>query len=109
MPVQIAIVASGSVVSSPFGEQGLRDLTIFSPGLTSCQLYLQAATTASSADFRRISDVRSTGTTWVWSVGSAASVITVGAQVGVFPFVRIETSVAQTSARSFEVWTARPL
>jgi hypothetical protein len=106
MPIQIAIVASGSVVSSPFSGGGLRDVVIFSPNLTSCQLYLQAATTATSADFRRITDANSTAGAWAWQVGSATGVIALGG-LGAFPLVRIETSVAQTDNRSFQISTAR--
>lgn len=105
---QSVVVASGTVVSSPFGVRGLDDLTIFAPAVDSCFIYLQAGTTADSADFRRVRMTTSPASEWAWPVSSNAAAIGVGRDtVGRVPLIRLECSVVQTATRTFAIYTSR--
>lgn len=102
------VVASGSAVSDPFGARGLGNLSILAPTVNSCQIFLQASTDTTSANFRRVRVSTNPATEWAWPVSSNAAAVSVGADmIGAFPLIRLETGVAQTDARSFSVFTSR--
>ena len=107
MTVAVAVVASGATVSSVITALG-GHVSIVSPACTSCQAFLQAATTTTSADFSRLRFSTTTASDWAWPVGSLSNTLTVPYDVaGVFPYFRIETGVAQSDARSFSIVQAR--
>jgi hypothetical protein len=96
----ILTISSGSVVSNIADCRNGRGLfTLVANALTSCQLFLQCGTQASSASFRRVDVAAPTGSTaaWVWGVGSGDRAIGLPSAVG---FLRVETSVAQADNRS---------
>ena len=70
---------------------------------TSCVAYIQGHTEPTSAGFRRISKLDGSND-WAWNVASGNKAIDLQ-NVSAFPFLRLETSVAQSSAVALTVVT----
>lgn len=94
------IISSGSLVSSPVPLQTSGGVGLIVPNITSAQLFVQAAFDTVSASFARA--WRTDGSsTYVAAVGSTPAALDLSDVVRGFPYVRLETSVAQTDNRSF--------
>lgn len=97
-------VASGDLQSGVISNlrASLVGLLVSVP--TSCAVFLKASSDITSANFRRITSDTGSGD-FTWSVGSGNKAIAIG-DVGVmFPFLKLETSVAMTAVCSITIIT----
>lgn len=103
MSTIILTINSGSQHSDvAFLRRASGGMTLVSPSLTSCQLFLQTGIQANSAALKRMDrfDASGVSSNWVWSVGVGNRAIplpTVGSHL------RVETSVAQADNRSLSL------
>jgi hypothetical protein len=75
---------------------------LWAPVVTSCQLFLQGSWDTTSANFVRLQNAAGSGD-WTWSVDAGSKMITLQDVAFPAPYLRVETSVAQTAVRSFAV------
>jgi hypothetical protein len=73
---------------------------LVAPIVTSCQIFIQAATTSGGVFTRLVNAAGSGDLTWAVAAGSKCWAPN---DLRSFPFARIETSVAMTSPASFTV------
>ena len=98
------IIASGDSQSGVISNLRASLVGILVSIPTSCAIFLRASMDTTSANFRRIT-AETGGGDFIWSVGSGNKAIAVG-DVGVmFPYLKLETSVAQTAVASIAVIT----
>lgn len=94
------LIASGQVLSDHVSLANARDaVSLWVPAVTSCQMYVQASFDTTSANFFRLQNVEATST-HVLNAADGSRVFTVPAERLCAGYVRLETSVAQTSPRS---------
>lgn len=97
-------IASGDTQSGVISNLRASLVGILASVPTSCAVFLKASSDITSANFRRITSAIGSGD-FTWSVGSGNKAIAIG-EVGVmFPFLKLETSVAMTAPCSLTVIT----
>ena len=90
-------IASGDVLSNVIEVQGARSIGLLVSISVSCQAFLKGSFDITSADAKRVS--RTDGSSdWAWNVGSGMKAVDLKDVVGSFPYLRLETSVAQNVA-----------
>lgn len=104
--VDYFIVASGQTVQqSHFGVRGAEYVGLWSPTLTSCQLFLHVAPQIdepNSSQFVRLGKADGTGD-FAWSVGVGSAAIALTEPMQPFACARVVLSAAQTDVRTFAV------
>lgn len=96
----VTIPLSGRV-STPFEVRAPVPWGIACPAVTSGQLFLQVSPDPTSATFMRL--LKTDGsTTWVAAIGAGSVAVEAEPRRG-FSHFRLETSVAQTAVRTFQV------
>ena len=93
------IVASGDTLSGVIEVQGAKSIGLLVSIPTSCQAYLKVSFDISSANFRRVTfPYGNNAVDWNWNVGSGMKAIDLKDTALAFPYLRFETSVAQSIA-----------
>lgn len=95
------IPLSGSV-SDLIRLEGATLFGLWAPVVTSCQMFVQGAFDQTSANFVRLTNPAGSGD-WVFGVGPGSRAVTLQDAAFVFPFLKLETSVAQAAVRSLAV------
>lgn len=95
-------IASGDSLSNVIEVQGAKSIGLLVNIPTSCQAYLKGSFDISSANARRISRTDG-GSNWAWNVGSGMQAIDLKDSGNSFPYIRLETSVAQGGVASLAV------
>lgn len=98
----VTIPLSGTV-SGTFAIPNADRSSLYSPVVTSCQMFLQGSWDTTSANFARVQNVAGSGD-WTYGVGGGSKQISFGT-AGAFPYVRIETDIAQSAVRSLTIMT----
>ena len=91
------IVASGDILSGVIEVQGAKSIGLLVSISTSCVGYLKGSFDTSSVNARRISKLDGSAD-WSWNVGSGMKAIDLKDVALAFPYLRFETSVAQSIA-----------
>ena len=95
-------IASGDVLSSVIEVQGAKSIGLLVSVPTSCQAYLKGSFDTSSVNARRISKTDGSSD-WAWNVGSGMRAVDLEDSAKSFPYMRLETSVAQGGVASLAV------
>lgn len=98
-------VASGDSQSGIISNLRANRMGILVSIPTSCAVYLRASMDTSSANFRRVTTTVYAGGDFVWNVGSGNKAVEIGDVAAVFPYLKLETGVAQTAVASITVIT----
>lgn len=103
--VGFAAVLSGSTVTSPIGIGNAEKIGIWAPTVTSCQLFVQGAFNQTSANFVRLMEANLTSprSHFVFPVGPGSLGVMLESVVAAFPFIKLESSLAQTDTRTFGI------
>lgn len=99
--VYTTIALSGSI-SDAVGIANATKVGLLLHVPTSCQVYLRGATSANSVHAKRVMDTDGTSS---FVINGAASIqaIDITDRVAAFPYLRLETSVAQSAVASFSI------
>ncbi len=98
--VLTATIAQSATVSDTVEVAGYTPSALWCPVVTSCALFVQAATSTTSAEFVRLQNPAGSGD-WTLAVGVGSKAFTREVPGFSFPYLRLETSVAQAAARTF--------
>jgi hypothetical protein len=95
-------IASGTQVSGTVPLIGGRLFGLWVPVITSAQVFLRGSFDATSANFLRLTNPAGSGD-WTFAAGPGSKAVTLQDPAFPFPYLRIETSVAQTDVRTLVV------
>jgi hypothetical protein len=105
---KFAVIFSGSTISSGFvAVPGGILFGLWAPTITSGTVLVQGAfavpgTNPASANFVRLQNPAGSGD-WTFAAGLGSKAVTLQDPAPPWPFLRLETSVAQTDTRTFAV------
>jgi hypothetical protein len=102
--VQTVTIAQSATVSTDVALRSSDLFGIWAPVLTNCSVYAQASWDTTSANFVRVHNPAGSGT-WTWAAGTGSAAISGQDALFPFPYLRLETTVAQAAARHFIVVT----
>jgi len=102
-----ATVPLSGTVSDDISLVGATVVGLWCPTITSGTVLLQGSPDTTSANFVRITNAAGSGD-WTWSVGPGSKAITIEDVARPFGYLRLETSVAQAAARTFQVVVKLP-
>ncbi|MDR7401308.1 MAG: hypothetical protein QN155_03650 [Armatimonadota bacterium] len=94
-------IASGATLSDPVAVKGADLFSVWAPAVTSCQVFLQGSWDPVT-NFVRLTNPAGSGD-WAWALGPGQRAVTLQDVAFPFPFLRLESSVAQTDTRTFAV------
>lgn len=97
----VTIPQSGSISGDLAIIGGVKPGLLWSPVVTSCQIYMRGSFDTTSANFVPI-DKTDGSTRWAWNVGPGSAAVGLESFVS-FPYMRIETSVTQANTAVFTV------
>lgn len=99
--IQSATIALSGSLTGSIPIAGATQIGLWVPVVTSCQLFVLGSYDQSSANFTRLTNIAGSGD-WTLSVGPGSrSVSLVNGGASAFPFIKMETSVAQAAVRNF--------
>src|SRR5262245_47910408 len=102
---QTITITSGSTVSNAVPIGNARQLMLFAPVLTACSLMVLGSLNQSARNFVRLCNP-STGTQpWAWAAGTGRAAVAIDQIVAGVLFLKLESSAAQASARTFTLVT----
>ncbi len=96
-------VSSGGQLSGLVDIEGIQNIAIWSPVVTSCQMFFLGSFGQASANFIRIGDAETTVSHLEWNVETGSRTIAIIGHVSPYPFIKLELSVAQTDTRTFSI------
>ncbi|MDR7537432.1 MAG: hypothetical protein QN183_13835 [Armatimonadota bacterium] len=94
-------IASGATLSDVVPVIGADLFGLWAPAVTSGQVYLQGSWDPVT-NFVRLTNPAGSGD-WAWALGPGQRAVTLQDVAFPFPFLRLESSVAQTDTRTFVV------
>ena len=103
------VVDSGQTVSEATHAGNGRLQSIWAPVVDSCQIFVRASFDSTSANFVRVIDTNiiDTGSNkgydnpLRWDIAAGSEALILEQSIEGLPFIKIETSVAQTDVRTF--------
>jgi hypothetical protein len=99
---KFATIASGASVSGTVALVGADLFGLWAPVVTSCQIFLQGNYDTTPANFVRLQNPAGSGD-WAFAVGAGSKAISLQDVAFPWPYLRVETSVAQTDVRTFAI------
>jgi hypothetical protein len=101
---QFTTIAQSAQVSSVINLAGGHNFGLWAPVVDSCQLFLLGSWDAAAVPetFVRLQNPAGSGD-WTFAVGPGSKAISLHDVAFPVPFLKVETSVAQTAVRSFAI------
>lgn len=94
-----SLINSGGTITEPIGIGNSAVIGVWPPLLDNTNVFIRGSFDTTSANFKRVLDFSSVGSPAVLQFG-AGSYCAIIANVP-FPYIKLETSAAQTAPRSF--------
>lgn len=97
--VHTASIAQSESVSGDFAVAGADLMALWCPTITSAAIYLRGSFDTTSANFVRLTNPAGSGD-WTFAAGVGSVGITLQDPAFPWPYLRVETAVAQAAART---------
>jgi hypothetical protein len=99
---KFATIPLSGMVSETVDMSGGDLFSIWAPIVTSCAMFVQGSWDTTSANFVRLTNPAGSGD-WTFAVGPGSRMISAQDVAFQSPYLRLETSVAQTAVASFAI------
>jgi hypothetical protein len=102
VPVKFATIAQSATVSDAVDVTGVKTLGVWIPVVTSGQLLLRGSFDQTSANFVPVfaPNASPIASRWFANIGPGSATLAIDLAAAPFPFVKLETTVAQAAVRS---------